>query len=212
MIDLDLLGDSPTIFLMRHGDSRIDNTRRFIGQHDSPLNAKGKVQAEWWSRKLARISFTHIHCSDLIRTRQTAGIIAPKGLDTMTCHSQLNEISLGQWEGIPFSVIQKQHPEQFKLRGNNIASYRPPNGESFEDLATRVLPVFHQITNTTSHRSLIVGHAGVNRTILCYLLGMELAKLFDIRQDYCCLNILKKFQNRWTVSAVNLTPDIPNNP
>lgn len=203
------LNDHPTIFLMRHGDSRTDNTRRFIGQQDSSLNAIGHLQASWWCKHLAHLSFSQIHCSDLIRTRQTAEIATRETDGKITSHPQLKEIFLGQWEGLPFSVIQQRYPEQFKLRGDNIASYRPQNGESFEDLSARVLPVFHRIAEGTTHYSLIVGHAGVNRTILCHLLGMQLENLFDIRQDYCCLNILQKSQGRWTVSAINLIPEIP---
>ena len=208
MTVFDKLNDNPTIFLMRHGDSRIDQVRRFIGQHDSSLNALGRLQAQWWSRKLAHISFSRVHCSDLIRTRQTAAIVSENN-PTPTCHSQLREISLGQWEGLPFAEIQKLYPEQFKLRGRDIASYRPKDGESFEDLSERVLPTFHRIAKATNSNTLIVGHAGVNRTILCYLLGMELNNLFNIHQDYGCLNILQKIQNRWKVSAINLTPETP---
>ncbi|WP_238492597.1 histidine phosphatase family protein [Desulfotruncus alcoholivorax] len=37
---------------------------------------------------------------------------------------------------------------------------------------------------------LIVGHAGVNRVIISQLLGMPLKNIFQICQDYACLNIL----------------------
>ena len=36
----------------------------------------------------------------------------------------------------------------------------------------------------------IVGHAGVNRLILCNLLGMPIANLFRIAQDYACINTI----------------------
>ncbi|MFA7405576.1 MAG: histidine phosphatase family protein [Pelobacteraceae bacterium] len=35
-----------TVYLLRHGDSRPDEVRRFIGRTDHPLNETGRAQAE----------------------------------------------------------------------------------------------------------------------------------------------------------------------
>ena len=41
---------------------------------------------------------------------------------------------------------------------------------------------------------MIVAHAGVNRVILCRVLGMDLANLFRLGQDYGSLNLLEPKQ------------------
>ena len=50
---------------------------------------------------------------------------------------------------------------------------------------------------------LLVCHAGVNRVILCHLLGMPLANLFRIGQDSGCLNIIEKNRQGFQVAAMN---------
>ena len=42
-----------------------------------------------------------------------------------------------------------------------------------------LIPVFDQIAETASDPVLIIGHAGVNRMILCHVLGMPIRKLFS---------------------------------
>ena len=67
--------DGCTVYLLRHGDSRQDAVRRFIGRTDHPLNETGRAQAEWWHRALSHIPFSHICCSDRQRAVETARII-----------------------------------------------------------------------------------------------------------------------------------------
>ena len=68
----------------------------------------------------------------------------------------------------------------------------------------RVVPVFEQIADTASGPVLIVGHAGVNRVILCRVLGMPIRKLFSIRQNYGALNIIEKGKADFKVAIMNV--------
>jgi probable phosphoglycerate mutase len=95
------------------------------------------------------------------------------------------------------------------MRGENLESYRPPGGESFSDLASRVVPVFGSIVkNAEGGNLLIVAHAGVNRVILCHGLGMPLANLFRICQDYGCMNILELSGGSLRLKAMNILPGV----
>ena len=54
---------------------------------------------------------------------------------------------------------------------------------------------------------LIVGHAGVSRAILCHLLGIPLANLFRLGQDYGSLSIIDNEKGEMRLVAMNLTPE-----
>jgi probable phosphoglycerate mutase len=56
---------------------------------------------------------------------------------------------------------------------------------------------------------LVVGHAGVNRVLLCHLLGMPLGNLFRLGQDYGCCNLIRSDNAFCSVRAVNLRPWMP---
>jgi probable phosphoglycerate mutase len=195
------------IYLMRHGDSRQDEIKRFIGHTDTPLNETGRKQAAWWREQLSAFFFNRIYCSDLSRSVETAEIIAGNRQETMRPLPELREINLGQWDGLPMQEVRCRYPEEFEKRGADLVHYRPDGGESFFDLSARVLPAFELITrDVENERVLIVGHAGVNRIILCHLLGMSPASLFRLCQDYCCLNIIVSEMDCVCLRSINIPP------
>lgn len=194
------------IFLMRHGDSRKDTVKRYIGQSDDPLNGRGREQAEWWRTKLTPIRFSSVFCSDLARSQETASIIMAGREGLITSLARLREISMGGWEGLAMADLRGSQPAEYAERGLNPGIHRPPGGESFADLQHRVFPVFRDIANREEGPVLVIGHAGVNRVILCHVLGMPLKNLFLLGQDYGCLNLLGRENDSVRVDAVNLRP------
>jgi alpha-ribazole phosphatase len=53
------------------------------------------------------------------------------------------------------------------------------------------MPEIDRIVRThQGEEVLVVGHGGVNRVILLNAIGAPLSALFNIEQNYCCLNII----------------------
>ncbi len=180
------------VYLIRHGRIRLeDDQRRYIGQLDLPLSCDGVRQAEALRHTLAKAAITAVYCSDLIRSRQTAEIIAGDRGVNVRQRSELREISLGEWEGCTFADIIRRFPDEFRARGADIAYYRVPGGESFADCGLRAVAAFHDILGTSAGNIAIVGHAGVNRLLLCHILGLPLGNLFRLSQDYGCINVIQ---------------------
>ena len=195
------------IYLVRHGELQgEDGGRRFIGQLDLPLTAEGIRQAEALRRFFADRPFDAVYCSDLIRARQTADIVAGSDRPVFPCR-ELREIALGKWEGMPFVVVRRDHPRAFAERGWDIAGYRPPGGESFADCRARMLPAFEAIVRSPFASVLMVGHAGVNRIILCHVLGMPLANIFRLGQDYGRVSLIRRRRDGFVAEYINLPVD-----
>ncbi|MDR7865833.1 MAG: alpha-ribazole phosphatase [Sporomusaceae bacterium] len=180
------------IYLLRHGKIRLeDDQRRYIGQLDLPLSDEGEQQAAWLQQALDPAALGAVYCSDLVRSRRTAEIVAgPKGVP-VTALTALREIALGEWEGLSFADIARRFPDEFKARGADIGYYRVPGGESFADCSLRVIAAFRDILGSAHGDLAIVGHAGVNRVLLGHILGMPVANIFRIAQDYGCINIIQ---------------------
>jgi probable phosphoglycerate mutase len=195
-----------TVYLLRHGDSGRDTIRRYIGQSDEPLNANGRMQAMAWQQAFRDICLSRIYCSDLIRSLETARIIADGRGEPVQPLAGLREIDLGAWDGLEIDEVRRRYPDEYRKRGEEPVDYRTPGGESFGDLADRVVPLFEEVVASMSSTVLIVGHAGVNRVILCHLLGMPLSNLFRLEQGYGCLNILEHATDSWVVRRVNSPP------
>ncbi|HKS77091.1 MAG TPA: alpha-ribazole phosphatase [Terriglobales bacterium] len=180
-----------TLYLVRHGELIVEERHRFLGQLDVPLSPGGIGQARTLHKMFRRVSLSRVYCSDLSRSRETAEIIVgTRGIPLRAC-VELREVSLGLWEGCALSDIRSRYPKQFRARGEDLARYQPPGGESFEDCQTRVRTTIQKILAHPPGEYLIVGHAGVNRVILCEALAVPLAELFRIPQDYGCLNVVE---------------------
>ena len=196
---------SRVLYLARHGELAIDEHRRFIGQMDIPLSARGREQARGLGQICCRFPIAQIYCSDLSRSRETAALIADDVAVPVIEHSGLREISLGLWEGCEMADIAKRYRSEFNRRGEDLEHYRPPGGESFADCRLRVLAALEDILTGSSRDILIAGHAGVNRVILCHALGIPLANVFRIGQTYGCLNILECRAAGYCVKLLNFT-------
>jgi probable phosphoglycerate mutase len=171
----------------------------------------GRAQTEYWRRGLAGIRFSRICCSGLQRSVESARIIGRRIKAPLSIIPGLAEIDLGSWDGLPISEVRRLFPGEYDQRGSDLAGYRPPGGESFSDLSARVVPAFEELVRNFEGNLLIVGHAGVNRVILCHLLGMPLANLFQLEQGYGCLNVLTFSAGFRTVQRLNLQPGITCN-
>jgi len=194
------------IYLLRHGEIEEQENRRYIGQIDCALSKRGRAQAVFWKKRLLGEGIASVFCSDLTRSSDTAEMIS-NGLQVeIQPDPDLREINLGDWDGRIMREIKTEFPEQWAERGAHIDTFRPPNGESFADLYQRVVPVFEYIAENSSGSVVIVGHAGVNRMVLCYLLGMPIDNLFSIQQDYGALNLIDNSRKELQVAAVNIGP------
>ena len=129
-----------TIFLVRHGETEWNRARRYQGWSDSPLTARGMVQAEAIGHRLHALpeaAAAEIVASPIGRARRTAEIIAeclghsaPLRFD-----ERLREISLGSWDGLERAEIRSR-------MGANFAEFEwyfhTPDGERYDAFSGRI--------------------------------------------------------------------------
>jgi alpha-ribazole phosphatase len=195
-----------TIYLLRHGALAAGSRDRFIGQLDLPLAPEGIAQAEALGEVLRERRIDAIYCSDLARSRQTADIVGGQAAIPIEIRRELREISLGDWEGLSRREVAARFPEDYAARGADLENYRVGGGESFADCRRRVLLAWAEILRGAGQTVVIVGHAGVNRLLLCHLLERPIATLFDIGQDYGCVNVIEHGAQNLGVGLINGRP------
>ena len=66
------------LVVLRHGQSVWNSENRFTGFVDVELSKKGRNEASYAGKLLNSIKFDHIFSSDLMRTIETAEIVAKK--------------------------------------------------------------------------------------------------------------------------------------
>ncbi len=194
-----------TALLIRHGAVGDEAEERFLGAADLPMSPAGEAQVrELAARLRLRAIPDAIYCSDLSRSLRTAELLADESAIPIRVRPALREIEMGDWQGLSRREIAERRPEDYAARGRDIANFRPPGGESFADLAARVLPCWRELVEDRETQVVaIAGHAGVNRVILCHLLGAPLANLFRIAQRPACVNVVEWRKNEPVVTLID---------
>ena len=161
------MSDPATFYLVRHGESEANAARRFAGQSDSPLTARGRRQAKTVAKELAKVKFDKVVSSDLSRTRDTAEIIARAQGVPVEIVPELREIDVGDRTGQTFDEVAGL-PE---WKDDGFVAW--PGGETLDQVLARTLAAIDRLAGENPGRTiLVVGHGGVNRILLSHFLGI----------------------------------------
>lgn len=221
-----------TLYLVRHGETEGSETKRYKGSIDVPLSASGieqiKRSSDFILRHLLSSAISRknnylkdiqggslegdaptlsaVYSSTLSRASASAEIIAARfGLETILV-SDFRERNFGVWEGMTFLEIKEKYPVDFKKWSENPLKFSPPEGESTAEVSERVIKALEIIINnqnTKDSNIAIVAHGGVNRIILCHLLGIPLENIFRIEQDNGAVNIIEFWSKYPVVKLIN---------
>jgi len=191
--------------MVRHG--QVVGYERFpvYGHTDVQITEVGKLQMENLAERLRLANIKAIYSSDLQRTVMGARIIARHHDVPLYALPELREMHFGDWEGLTLEDIRGRFPGELEKRKAELTNYQTPGkGESIGHLSKRVMACLKRIMEEQNGNDiLLVGHGGVNRVILCNALGLDLSQMFNLQQDYGCLNVIDYLSNSTLVRLVN---------
>lgn len=162
----------PELFFIRHGQTDWNAEGRYQGGQDIQLNDIGRAQADLNGRLLRQLferegrkpdEFTW-HVSPMSRTMETmqrirAAFDVP--LPEATPDRRLVEVSFGIYEGRLHTELSASEMAIAGERDADFWFFRPPKGESYEDVAQRVLDFASDLKGP----ALIVAHGGILRIL-----------------------------------------------
>lgn len=99
------------------------------------------------------------------------------GNNAVSLDSRLMEINFGAWEGIPWDEIPV---EQLDVWAKNISSFKPPMGESFEELVVRVVAWLTELLAFPLGEYVVFTHAGVIKALRV----LVLKESFELAANY----------------------------
>ena len=159
-----------TICLFRHGETEWNTEGRYQGHMNSPLTSRGIIQA----RENARIFRQHssslppftVYASPLDRVKETALIMLDElgiPVDVISYDDRLMEASFGDCEGLTEAEVAQKYPEFWKTRLTDCWNARPPSGESYADLSSRVGGWYNDVK--FSGTTIVICHAMTSRVM-----------------------------------------------
>ena len=193
------------IYLVRHGQVVGHDQPRYNGHADVALTDIGVEQYHMLKERLADKRISACYSSDLGRCVTGARIICGQFGIEPVFRPELRELNIGIWEGMTWREIKENWPDEWRARLDDLVNYRVPQGENLLDVEARVMPVITEILERHKGQEiLVVGHGGVNRIVLLNAIGAPLASMFNIEQNYGCLNIIDHYPDgRATVKLLN---------
>ena len=180
------------VYLVRHGATELTAEDRFAGAIDVKLSDEGREQARRLGERLEGEPISVAFASPMVRTMDTAGLIAASHGIPVTPVDGIREIAHGRWERKTRAEVEKEFPEEYARYETDPFSFAPTEGESGLQVTARALPALLTIVGDHADQCiLIVSHKATIRLLLSSLLGFDPRKYRDrLDQSPCALNIL----------------------
>lgn len=196
------------LYILRHGEVANHLERRYNGHHDVDITDLGVEQIKLAGEFIRDNhpqgnAITKIYSSDLIRSKKGGEILSNILSVPLEEKQELREISFGRWDGLTKEEAHTKYPEETHIAFKNLATESFKGGESLVDLKNRAIPIIEDFIDAHSGESLcLVLHGGINRLILCHILGLDLANFFKMEQDYGCINIIDAYSDGHRVAKL----------
>jgi len=162
----------PELYFVRHGQTDWNAEGRYQGSRDIPLNAIGRGQADnngvllrdLFARDNRRPDEFDWYVSPLGRARETMDRIRAcfaSPLPDIAIDARLIELSFGIYEGRLHKDLTAGAMAMAGERDASFWFFRPPQGESYDDLAQRLV----DFGSGLRRRAIVVSHGGVLRVL-----------------------------------------------
>lgn len=185
-----------TLYWVRHGPT---HRKDMIGWTDAPADLSDTAA-------LARLSdllpYVPVISSDLVRAVDTASAI--QGSRPRLPHDpDLREIYFGAWEARTGKELNEENPEAMRAFWTDPTHERPPGGESWSDLETRVGRAVDRLLADPPEALIIVAHFGVILSQLRHALGVTVPEVLAHKIDNLSVTTLSHGPEGWQAERIN---------
>jgi len=188
------------LWFVRHGPT---HSKAAVGWSDIPADLSDLAALERLSTYLP--AQANIISSDLQRASATADVVQGDR-SRLPNTSTLREMNFGDWDGRPFADIAKSDPETSRRFWESPGIIAPPNGESWDDLSTRITGAVDTIISDHGTGDvIIVAHFAAILTALQRASGMSAKAAFSFKIDNLSVTRLDYLHasKSWRVHGVN---------
>jgi len=190
-------------WFVRHGPT---HAKGFCGHTDLPADLSDTAQIERLKAYLPKGA--KILSSDLSRARETARALW-NGQDWLPEAPEFREMNFGDWEGKDFETVEKSDPALWRAFWETPGVVAPPNGESFDQLSTRIDAALKALHRSGPQGNIIItAHFAVILAALRLATDMPTTAAFSFKIDNFSVTRLDYLHksNNWRVMGVNSLP------
>jgi len=172
------------VCVARHGGTDWNIAGILQGWMDVEINDRGRRQAFELVATFSSVGFSKIYSSSLIRSRETAEIIARSlRLAPPECVDGLRERNFGAIQGIPKAELADLNPVLLQqiLKRNPATHFE--QGESMDEFADRVLDAIVSVARPNAgKRILVITHGWVMDVVTRHIAGMPRTAILNMKR------------------------------
>jgi alpha-ribazole phosphatase len=199
--------DGRRIYLMRHGETLYQSEVSEGAIGNGSLTERGSEQIAAAALLFRGVPIDRVYASPLARAQQTARIIAQEhGLDVLLS-PDLQEITPDEIGTKGKSIADIFHEVQRFFKASETSWDEPYlGGESFRQVQERGVRFINSVLSQDDWQTLlVVAHGGFNNAMLAYATGATGGRLFNIEQDFGCINIIDFIHGKPFLRLANFT-------
>jgi broad specificity phosphatase PhoE len=155
------------IVVVRHGRTESNASGLLLGRMDPPLDDTGRAQAAAAASVLSGVG--RVVTSPLLRTRQTAALIAEAAGVEVEVDERFVELDYGDWDGRPVGDVAASEWAAWR----SDLHFTPPGGESLATMGERVRAGLDEIEPDAEREDVaIVTHVSPVKAAVAWALGV----------------------------------------
>lgn len=177
------------VIFVRHGESVWNEARRFQGNSDPELSARGRAQAVRVAQRLrGGPPVGALYTSPLCRAAATAEAIGEALGLPVRPEGGVREMGLGAWEGLTPTEVGERWGDAYIRWVRDPAGHVPAGGEGMEAFSIRVSAAVDRIRAAHPGQDVVVvSHGGAIGAYLCRVLGLDISSLFRFKLENASL-------------------------
>lgn len=161
---------SPSVLLLRHGETEWNRIGRLQGRDDSPLTERGRTQAEALARLASALGVARVIASPLGRAQATAERVASACGVAVQTEPALAETDFGACSGLTHAELEARFPGLQAARALDRWHHAWPGGESYAIMQARLETWLAAAGDPRSAPpTALVAHQGLHRALLVAL-------------------------------------------
>jgi probable phosphoglycerate mutase len=185
-----------TLYIARHGETEWNLAGKLQGHRDSPLTAKGHIQAEFLAMALNNKQISKVYSSDLGRAVQTARAVAEHLGVELIIDERLRERNFGILEGkTKVEVDESLLPARLR---SHEPDYVIPGGESFRQVYERSVACLEELVEQNGHSAFaVICHGGIVHCAFHRALGLPLNQPRNFSLNNASVNRITVEGGKW---------------
>jgi broad specificity phosphatase PhoE len=193
------------LILARHGETAWNAEKIYRGRADIGLDELGIEQAKLLAKYMSNWELQLIYSSPLKRALDTANAVARYHKIAVHIADGLTDFDYGEWQSLPEQEVKRRYPALHKEWLNEPHKVKMPGGESLEDVTRRAIEVVNDVISRHQGNALLVSHRVVIKVLICWLLGLDNSRFWDIKQDVGAITIFDYLDGRFVLIRHNDT-------